>query len=362
MRFELKRLQRELGLTTVYVTHDQSEALALSHEIAVMNEGRIVQIGTPREIYERPTQPVRRRFRRHHQFHRRHGASRRRGNGRCVVRSAIGELKAHAAKALTQEHAPWSSRCGRRTWSCPSRRRRRAEGDNVCKGTVGAKDFLGDYLDFQVKVGDVVLLARAHPSLRTPTGDPIYLRMKAEKCVRSRSPTWREVARPGRTGAGDEIDSKTARSISMAKDAIVSDDLAKKFATEKETPYTRWVQERRARHHQLALRAEPAHRRAEALGAARRHAACSSTTRPRAPRTTATSAKSRRARSSTPQRQLFEEMILILDGRGSTTVWNDAGQRITFEWKAGALFAIPLNCWHQHFNGSGQRAGALSSP
>ena len=72
MRFELKRLQRELGLTTVYVTHDQSEALALSHEIAVMNEGRIVQIGTPRDIYERPTRQVRRRFRRHHQFHRRH--------------------------------------------------------------------------------------------------------------------------------------------------------------------------------------------------------------------------------------------------------------------------------------------------
>ena len=46
MRIELKRLQRELGLTTIYVTHDQSEALALSHEIAVMNEGHIVQIGT----------------------------------------------------------------------------------------------------------------------------------------------------------------------------------------------------------------------------------------------------------------------------------------------------------------------------
>src|SRR5690242_13434672 len=51
MRTELKRLQRELGLTTVYVTHDQAEALALSHEIAVMNEGRIIQRGTPRQIY-----------------------------------------------------------------------------------------------------------------------------------------------------------------------------------------------------------------------------------------------------------------------------------------------------------------------
>src|SRR6516225_704638 len=54
MRFELKRLQRDLRITTVYVTHDQSEALALSHEIAVMSEGRIVQIGSPREVYERP--------------------------------------------------------------------------------------------------------------------------------------------------------------------------------------------------------------------------------------------------------------------------------------------------------------------
>src|SRR5436853_1238173 len=54
MRFELKRLQRELKLTTIYVTHDQSEALALSHEIAVMSEGQIIQIGTPRDIYERP--------------------------------------------------------------------------------------------------------------------------------------------------------------------------------------------------------------------------------------------------------------------------------------------------------------------
>src|SRR4051812_31484126 len=54
MRFELKRLQRELKITTVYVTHDQSEALALSHQIAVMNEGRIQQIGKPRDVYERP--------------------------------------------------------------------------------------------------------------------------------------------------------------------------------------------------------------------------------------------------------------------------------------------------------------------
>jgi iron(III) transport system ATP-binding protein len=54
MRFELKRLQRETGITTIYVTHDQTEALALSDEIALMHDGRLVQLGTPSEIYYRP--------------------------------------------------------------------------------------------------------------------------------------------------------------------------------------------------------------------------------------------------------------------------------------------------------------------
>jgi iron(III) transport system ATP-binding protein len=54
MRGELRRLQREAGVTAIYVTHDQSEALALSDRIAVMHSGRIVQIGTPQQIYYRP--------------------------------------------------------------------------------------------------------------------------------------------------------------------------------------------------------------------------------------------------------------------------------------------------------------------
>ncbi len=54
MRIELKRLQRETGVTAVYVTHDQAEALAISDRIAVMRNGRIAQIGTPRDIYDRP--------------------------------------------------------------------------------------------------------------------------------------------------------------------------------------------------------------------------------------------------------------------------------------------------------------------
>lgn len=54
MRSEIRRLQREAGITTIYVTHDQEEALAISDRIAVMNAGRVEQVGTPREIYAQP--------------------------------------------------------------------------------------------------------------------------------------------------------------------------------------------------------------------------------------------------------------------------------------------------------------------
>ncbi|MFT8244822.1 ABC transporter ATP-binding protein [Roseomonas sp. BN140053] len=53
-RVELRRLQTELGLTTLFVTHDQAEAMAISDRIAVMNAGRLEQLGTPREVYDRP--------------------------------------------------------------------------------------------------------------------------------------------------------------------------------------------------------------------------------------------------------------------------------------------------------------------
>jgi ABC-type Fe3+/spermidine/putrescine transport system ATPase subunit len=54
MRAELKEIQRQVGITTIFVTHDQHEALGLSDRIAVMNAGRIEQLGTPRDVYEQP--------------------------------------------------------------------------------------------------------------------------------------------------------------------------------------------------------------------------------------------------------------------------------------------------------------------
>ena len=142
----------------------------------------------------------------------------------------------------------------------------------------------------------------------------------------------------------------------MAESAIVSEELAKKFATEKDTPYTRWVRAEGldiiGAHYVPSLHTvelKPWARRA-GKGVFINHEASRTSN-------DCYVCEIAPGRKLEPQRQLFEEMILVLDGRGSTSVWNDAGSRITFEWKAGALFAIPLNTWHQHFNGSG-REGA----
>ena len=140
----------------------------------------------------------------------------------------------------------------------------------------------------------------------------------------------------------------------MAQDAVVSEELAKKFATEKDTPYLRWVRGEGldiiSAHYVRNLRTvelKPWARRG-GHGVYINHEASRTSN-------DCYVCEIPPGKKLEPQRQLFEEMILVLDGRGSTTVWNDAGRRITFEWKAGAMFAIPLNCWHQHFNGSGQQ-------
>ncbi len=180
MRFELKRLQRDLNLTTIYVTHDQTEALALSHEIAVMNEGRVVQVGTPRQIYGQPQDKFVADFVGSTNFIA--GTLSSSGPGCCVVISALGELKAHLGAGLSNGSSvlvsvrPEDIELSEAEFPASA-------GDNVLKGTVSGREFLGDYLDFYLRVGDVVLLAKAHPALDATVGNPIYLRMNLDKCI-----------------------------------------------------------------------------------------------------------------------------------------------------------------------------------
>ena len=128
MRFEFKRMQRDLGLTTIYVTHDQSEALALSHEIAVMSEGRIVQIGSPRDIYERPRNKFVADFVGSTNFIGGRVASAAAGNGRCRVATALGELNVQCVEPLAKDMpvVDFGAARGRRAFRGRRRRARTA--------------------------------------------------------------------------------------------------------------------------------------------------------------------------------------------------------------------------------------------
>ena len=125
MRIELRRLQKEVGVTAVYVTHDQSEALALSDRIAVMHNGRIAQIGTPQQIYHQPRNAFVAELRRPQQSAARHavGARRRTAARGSPRRSGpvLCEAPNDAAVALAGRGADPSRAC------CADARGRRGE-------------------------------------------------------------------------------------------------------------------------------------------------------------------------------------------------------------------------------------------
>ena len=142
------------------------------------------------------------------------------------------------------------------------------------------------------------------------------------------------------------------REQTMAGSAVGSDDLASLFAAEQDTPYARWV---RAEGLAILSSCHVPDLRTVELTPWPRRGGRGVFLNHDASRTSSDSYVCEIAPGTelAPQRQMYEEMVYVLDGLGSTVVWNDAGQRIALEWKAGAVFAIPLNAWHQHFNGSG---------
>jgi iron(III) transport system ATP-binding protein len=180
MRFELKRLQSELGITTVYVTHDQSEALALSHEIAVMNEGRIVQIGSPRDIYDAPRNRFVADFVGTTNFL--EGRIAAGEEGRYCVRTGIGEFSAQAA-GLFRNGDPIVLSVRPEDIQLLASRPDHEDGSNICEGVVEARVFLGECVDYGIRLGEQTLFARGHPSLNARVGETILLRLNPEKCI-----------------------------------------------------------------------------------------------------------------------------------------------------------------------------------
>jgi oxalate decarboxylase/phosphoglucose isomerase-like protein (cupin superfamily) len=144
------------------------------------------------------------------------------------------------------------------------------------------------------------------------------------------------------------------------QNALVSDAVAKKFETEKATPYTRWIAEEGLDiidamyvPNLHAVELKPWARRG-GRGVYLNHDASRTSN-------DCYVCEIPPGKQLAPQRQLYEEMIYVLDGRGSTSVWNQSGAKVSFEWKAGAIFAVPLNTMHQHFNGSGKDAARFVS-
>ena len=175
MRFELKRLQRELGITGLYVTHDQVEALAMSNRVAVMRDGKIEQIGHPRSVYEQPESRFVADFIGTSNFI--DGTVERCEDGVYVVQTDGGVLRIPSDKhyevgqavivAARPEHIELATNLN-------------GIGPNVWRGRVEARAFLGEVVDHVVAVGPREIRARCNSKVSIPAPTEVTVRFHEE--------------------------------------------------------------------------------------------------------------------------------------------------------------------------------------
>ncbi|HEV8686798.1 MAG TPA: ABC transporter ATP-binding protein [Gaiellaceae bacterium] len=179
MRFELKRLQRELGITGVYVTHDQVEALAMSNRVAVMRAGKIEQIGRPREVYEAPKSRFVADFIGTSNFI--DGVVAAREDGLYRVQTPDGELRLRSdldfavgdavVVAARPEHL-----------TIEAGRSSNGPLPNRWRGRVEARAFLGESVDHVISVGSREIRARCNPSISIPAPTEVTVTFPEEAC------------------------------------------------------------------------------------------------------------------------------------------------------------------------------------
>ena len=176
MRAELRELQERLGTTTLYVTHDQEEALSLSDRIAVMKDGHVVEIGAPRDLYLRPRHAFTARF---------IGQAEliactplvRDGNG-FAVETALGRLVAGVnaeagarAEALVVRPEHITLRPGHHP------------GPNALPGRLEAVTFAGRIVEYRVAVGRGTITAQTLSTDILERGAEVTLHLPPERCV-----------------------------------------------------------------------------------------------------------------------------------------------------------------------------------
>jgi iron(III) transport system ATP-binding protein len=176
LRFELKRLQRELGITSIYVTHDQIEALSLSSKIAVMRAGEVVQLGKPRDIYENPKSKFVAQFIGTSNFI--DGTVASRDGDRQVVETRDGRLTLDSAA-----HMPAGTEVvvSIRPEAVMLTTERPLNAANIWEGSVTTRAFLGDAVDHVVAVGKHEIRARCLPHVSHAPGTAVYLDMDPSK-------------------------------------------------------------------------------------------------------------------------------------------------------------------------------------
>ncbi len=178
MRFELRRLQSAVGVTTVYVTHDQAEALALSDAVAVMRDGQIDQIGRPADVYERPASRFVADFIGAANLLR--GSVVERRNGTIAVQTDAGTLLATAptspqsANRVLVVVRPENVEIGPED--------NPEHGEPAWRGVVAQRAFLGDRIDYVVRVGSVDVRVRTDARRPLDPGSRVSLRVPPYLC------------------------------------------------------------------------------------------------------------------------------------------------------------------------------------
>ncbi len=171
MRMELKRLQRETGVTAIYVTHDQGEALSLSSRIAIMNAGKIVQLGTPREIYGSPSTQYVADFLGGANFL--DGTVTAMFGDEVQVETGIGAIRASGQRG--REKGSRVVVCLRPEHMCVSTSVPAERPVNCFDAKLVATAFLGDRIDHVVRTGECELRIRSEASVRIRRADDVYV-------------------------------------------------------------------------------------------------------------------------------------------------------------------------------------------
>jgi len=183
MRFEIKSLVRRMGITAVYVTHDQAEAMVISDRIAVMNAGKVEQIGTPEAIYEKPANRFVADFIGTMNFIPCEVVEVLKGSEYVYVRTEFGE------KMLCKASDPAATTPGSKVFA--SIRPENIEvftepqnGENVFKGTIAHRAYLGNFLYFFVSMGgDDMIRVQVSHQLPQEEGQELYLFLNPGKCL-----------------------------------------------------------------------------------------------------------------------------------------------------------------------------------